>query len=352
MKPSLLLVFSALCLTACWTPTGTQKPAQIVNYGATSGAGSVGVHTILKGDTVYTVSQRYKLPLRDIIALNDLSPPYDLDLGFRLKLPPPNDYKVRAGDNLNGVSKLFNVSVSEVARLNNLSAPYQIKTGQVLRLPTRQPQLNAQLTAPAAPLGAVERVPLSDSIMGNNDMGDQTSVPVKLGSVQAESLPPPPTQIGGNAPLSPPPVAGVQPAATTTAVDIAPKTPARSGSGRFMRPVDGKVISKFGPKEGGLHNDGINIKAPRGTPVRAGENGVVVYAGNELQGYGNLVLIRHANRYMTAYAHLDKILVKKNDVVKIGQSIGTVGSTGSVDSPQLHFEVRRGTEALNPDLYL
>jgi len=339
-------------LSGCWTPTGTQRPAQIVNYGATSGAGSVGVHTILKGDTVYTVSQRYKLPLRDIIDLNDLSPPYDLTLGYRLKLPPPNDYKVRAGDTLNGVSKLFDVSVSEVARLNNISAPYRLKTGQMLRLPTRQPELTADFAAAPSSLGVVERVPLS-SPSTNDDPGDQTSVPVKLGSVQVESLPPPPSQTGGNAPLSPPPVATTQPAATTTAaVDIAPKVPARSGSGRFMRPVDGTVISRFGPKDGGLHNDGINIKAPRGAPVRAAENGVVVYAGNELQGYGNLVLIRHADRWMTAYAHMDKILVKKNDVVKTGQSIGTVGSTGAVDSPQLHFEIRRGTEALNPDLYL
>ena len=119
-----------------------------------------------------------------------------------------------------------------------------------------------------------------------------------------------------------------------------------------MRPIDGKVISKYGPKPDGLHNDGINIKAAKGTAVRAAENGVVAYTGSELQGYGNLVLIRHADRWMTAYAHLDKTLVKKGEVVKAGQSIGTVGATGQVDSPQLHFEVRRGTQALNPDLYL
>ena len=119
-----------------------------------------------------------------------------------------------------------------------------------------------------------------------------------------------------------------------------------------MRPVDGKVISGFGPKEGGLHNDGINIKAPKGTPVRAAENGVVAYVGSEMAGYGNLVLIKHQDRWITAYAHMDKTLVKKGDVVKAGQSIGTVGSTGGVESAQLHFEVRKGTQAVNPNSYL
>jgi murein DD-endopeptidase MepM/ murein hydrolase activator NlpD len=133
---------------------------------------------------------------------------------------------------------------------------------------------------------------------------------------------------------------------------IAPKVPPRMGSGKFMRPVDGKVISGYGPKDDGLHNDGINIKAPKGTAVRAADNGVVAYTGSGMSGYGNLVLIRHQDRWMTAYAHMDKILVKKGDVIKAGQSIGTVGATGQVDSSQLHFEVRKGTQAVDPVKYL
>jgi murein DD-endopeptidase MepM/ murein hydrolase activator NlpD len=140
----------------------------------------------------------------------------------------------------------------------------------------------------------------------------------------------------------------VQPAAV--APSAMPKVPPRSG--QFMRPVDGKIISGFGPKPDGLHNDGINIKAPRGTAVRAAENGVVAYTGSEMAGYGNLVLIRHEGRFITAYAHLDKILVKRGDVVRAGQSIGTVGSSGQVDSPQLHFEIRKGTQALDPAKHL
>ena len=120
----------------------------------------------------------------------------------------------------------------------------------------------------------------------------------------------------------------------------------------FLWPVNGKVISPFGSKNGGLHNDGINIAAPRGTPVRAAENGVVVYSGNQIRGFGNLLLIRHSDGWVTAYAHNDTLLVKKGQQVKRGETIARVGSTGNVTQPQLHFELRKGTEAVDPAGYL
>lgn len=353
MKRALPLA-ALLMLSGCLTPTGTQAPADVVTYGAQAGGGSTGMHTVLEGDTVYTVSQKYNLPLREIITVNNLSAPYTLTFGYRLKLPPPNEYKVKSGDTLNGVSRLFNVSLSEVARMNDLSAPYVIRNGQVLRLPTPQPKLEEDL-ANAAPMPSFET---------DEAAGDQTSVPVKVGSVEVEVLPPPPgieqkppaqpievsTTSGTAFPPQPAPTAAAVEPAVAKSPSVAPKMPARTG--RFMRPVDGKIISGYGPKDGGLHNDGINIKAARGTAVRAAENGIVAYTGDEMAGYGNLVLIRHADRWMTAYAHMDKLLVKKGDVVKAGQSIGTVGSTGQVDSPQLHFEVRKGTQAVDPAKHL
>jgi len=119
-----------------------------------------------------------------------------------------------------------------------------------------------------------------------------------------------------------------------------------------MKPVGGKIISNFGAKKSGLHNDGVNIAAPRGAPVKSAENGVVVYAGNALKGSGNLILVRHENRWMSAYGHLEQINVRKGQVIKRGSVIGEVGSTGSVSTPQLHFELRRGTSALNPVRYM
>jgi murein DD-endopeptidase MepM/ murein hydrolase activator NlpD len=117
---------------------------------------------------------------------------------------------------------------------------------------------------------------------------------------------------------------------------------------RFLQPVVGRILSGYGPKPDGLHNDGVNIAAPLGTPVKAADRGTVVYAGNELRGFGNLVLLKHEDGFVTAYAHLDKIEVSKGDTVARGQRVGTVGRTGSVSEPQLHFELRRGAKAIDP----
>jgi len=127
--------------------------------------------------------------------------------------------------------------------------------------------------------------------------------------------------------------------------------PPRAG-GRFAWPVAGRVISAYGAKGKGLRNDGINIAAKRGTAVKAAENGVVVYAGNELPGFGNLVLIKHAGGWFTAYGHSDSLLVERGTKVKRGERIATIGSTGSVTTPQLHFEVRKGRGAVDPSRHM
>jgi len=122
--------------------------------------------------------------------------------------------------------------------------------------------------------------------------------------------------------------------------------------GRFAWPVRGRVLSGFGPKPDGLRNDGVNIAVPEGSPVRAAERGTVVYVGNELRGYGTLILLKHADGWLTAYAHLGSTTVDKGDRVGPGQVVGTVGKSGAVVDPQLHFEVRRGSQAVNPLEYL
>jgi murein DD-endopeptidase MepM/ murein hydrolase activator NlpD len=124
-----------------------------------------------------------------------------------------------------------------------------------------------------------------------------------------------------------------------------------SSSG-FSWPTNGKVVSHFGPKQGGLYNDGINIAAKDGSIIKAVDNGTVLYSGNELRGYGNLVLVRHDNGFVTAYAHAKELLVKKGDDVTKGQTIGYVGNTGNVSEPQLHFSVRKGRKAIDPEKYL
>lgn len=289
-----------IALSGCFGPEIHRAPA--IHYGLNSGADSAGVHTVSSGDTLWSIAKRYKLSMSDIIYLNKLRPPYAIASGNRLRLPPPNRYEVKAGDTLYRISRTFNTNMTELARLNDISAPYRLMPGQYLRLPAIQPPQPTRVARARA------ASPGRNSPRPNIRPGKKPDP--RLGNV-----------------------------------------PARADS-RFLWPVDGPVISTYGPKTGGLHNDGINIKAPKGTPVRAAENGVVVYAGNELKGFGNLILVRHSDRWMSAYAHLDKRMVAKGGQVKQGQTIGTLGQTGSVDTPQLHFEVRRGTDALNPQLYL
>jgi murein DD-endopeptidase MepM/ murein hydrolase activator NlpD len=121
---------------------------------------------------------------------------------------------------------------------------------------------------------------------------------------------------------------------------------------KFRWPANGRVIAGYGATPNGQQNDGINISLPENTPVKAAEDGVVAYAGNELKGYGNLVLVRHPNGYVTAYAHAKELLVKRGDQVKRGQVIARSGQTGNVNTPQLHFEIRKGSSPLDPTRFL
>lgn len=340
---SVLILSVFLLLSGC-LGMGSQMPAPVSSFGQSSGAGSAGVHNVVPGDTLYTVSQNYNLPMRDIVQVNHLHAPFQLYVGQRLKLPPPHEYRVQKGDSLYEVSRLFGVNSSEIARLNNIHPPYAIQEGDLLRLPSVTRKSGGMKRVAKAPVAPVERevldgpapqVKISKEQLGK--IGYVTPPEKPVGASQAVAGKP--SLVGSSSKPKPKPL---------TLINNVPK---RAGS-KFLRPVNGNIIMDFGPKKNGLHNDGINIKAKRGTPVKAAENGVVVYAGNALKGSGNLVLLRHQDQWMTAYAHMNDVSVKKGDIIRRGQPIGTVGSTGSVASSQLHFEIRRGTEALNPKNYM
>lgn len=316
MKRSLVLgLISVLFLGGCF---GVNR-APVSVHGATPGAGSSGSHVVMPEDTLWSISKRYKIAMPDIVYANQLSAPFLLEVGQRLRLPPPPEYRVRQGDTLFEIARLFNTNQSQIARLNNMHAPYMLRVGQVLRLPSNRP-------APERRFAKAEPSPQRETVA--KPAQKPVSQPQALSKAEERK------------------VAKAKEKFRVT------KAPPKRSSSKFMYPVEGRKISGFGPKGNGLHNDGINIAAPRGAPVRAAENGVVVYAGNELKGSGNLILVRHEGRYMTAYAHMDRMMIKRGDIVKRGQTIGTVGSTGSVSSPQLHFEVRKGTRAMDPKKYL
>jgi len=250
-----------------------------------------------KGDTVYALSRRHGVSPRGIIEANNLKPPYYLKVGQRIVLPRPNIHVVRSGETLYGISRAYGTDTFTIARTNRLKKPYRLHAGDRLTIPT----------------GGRNRVSKASTVK----------------TVAAK-----PADKSAAAERRPKPVVRV------------PRPPARSG--KFAWPVEGEIISTFGAKKGGYHNDGINIGAPRGTPVLAAENGVVVYAGNELRGFGKLLLIKHADNYVTAYAHNEALLARKGDRVRKGARIARVGSTGSVTTPQLHFEVREGKRARDP----
>jgi murein DD-endopeptidase MepM/ murein hydrolase activator NlpD len=249
-----------------------------------------------RGDTVYGISRRHRVPVRAIIEANGLKPPYHLKTGQRVKLPRGRQHVVSRGETLYGIARRYRANPYALARANGLRPPYAIQAGQRLVLSG----------GPASPPPSAVR---------------RGSKPV----LKAERTRPPPAAL--------------------------PRTPRASGKG-FIWPVRGRVVSGFGAKAKGLRNDGINIAARRGSPVKASENGVVAYAGNELRGFGNLLLIKHAGGWVTAYAHTDKMLVKRGDKVRKGQKVATVGSTGGVKNPQLHFELRRGRRPTDPRKYL
>ncbi|MBF0392947.1 MAG: M23 family metallopeptidase, partial [Alphaproteobacteria bacterium] len=153
----------------------------------------------------------------------------------------------------------------------------------------------------------------------------------------------------------PPPVIAAAPTAAVAASRPGPaiiaEPPPMSRSG-FGWPLEGKVVQGYGTIAKGQRNDGINIKAARGTPIKAAQDGVVAYAGNELRGFGNLLLIKHADGWMTAYGHADELLVGRGDMVKRGQAVAKVGGSGNVGEPQLHFEIRKGVQAVDPTSHL
>ncbi len=329
----------AVTLGAAPAAPSAGQPALLNGAAAGKGAGGSPIYVVRRGDTVYGIARRFGVPLRSVIDHNGLRPPYPLKIGQRLAVPLPRRHTVAKKETVYGISRRFGVPLRSVIDANRLAPPYALRIGQELLIPT----MREHVVARGETVYSISRrygVDRTELVRLNGIASPFTIKPAQR-LVLPDSQPAAPViapatgkTLVAAAPVRPTPVAIPQP-------------PPRAGS-KFLWPVKGPVILAFGPKKNGLHNDGINIKAPRGAPIRAADNGVVAYAGNELRGFGNLLLIKHAGGWVTAYAHTDQVLVRRGDQVKRGQTIGRVGSTGSVASPQLHFEVRKGTRAVDP----
>jgi murein DD-endopeptidase MepM/ murein hydrolase activator NlpD len=320
-------------------------------------------------DNIEAIGRKYGVPAAAIMQANNISDPSSIRPGQRLVIPryvsssavasrpqaapahvaatrpapavtPPqvaasaadNVHVVVPGETLMAISRKYHVSLSSLAKANHIAPFTKINIGDRLTIPGRQV---AEVKQPAPKVSKPQVA--------------QQPQHVAKGPAESETH-----------------VASVGPVATVPATEsarVATEGPAQQESAAkaaeptgampsFRWPVHGRIISAFGSKPNGAQNDGINLAVPEGTPVKAAEDGVVAYAGNELKGYGNLVLVRHSNGYVSAYANASELLVKRGDSVKRGQTIARAGQTGNVSSPQLHFEIRKGSTPVDPVKYL
>jgi murein DD-endopeptidase MepM/ murein hydrolase activator NlpD len=281
------------------------------------------------------------------------SPP-KANLPSREGIIPGETITVQGHQNIYGVAQQYHVSMRDLIVLNDVKAPFVLRPGDKLILPAghagEEGSAPASITPPGeAAAGAVEETTLppvqSSALPPVQAAASQTqyaNAPKPVSSTpSAEALTTPsPTKSVATTAAQPPSQQAM--AAAPPEVQVPEEAPA------FVWPVQGPVLSGFGPKGQGLNNDGVNIGAPKGAPVVAAAPGIVVYAGNEMKGFGNLILIRHQGGWVTAYAHLDRTLVNKDAVVAAGDEIGTVGATGNVPSPQLHFETRYQGKPVDP----
>jgi murein DD-endopeptidase MepM/ murein hydrolase activator NlpD len=235
--------------------------------------------------------------------------------------------------------------------MNNLRAPFALNVGQKIRVPDLPDAKPAGATV--APAKATTKSGATKTLTTKPEKNKTGKPTEKTGAKQTTK--PAPTKTETKKTQSKAETKPAQKTQTKTteknATTKAQTVPARSAS-KFTWPVRGTILSHYGAKSGGLYNDGINISAATGATVVAAENGVVAYAGNEVRGMGNLIIIQHADGWMTVYAHLNSMSVRRGARVNVGQKIGTVGQTGKVTKPQLHFEIRKGTKSYNPTQYL
>lgn len=333
---ALLLGTASGCATADFD--NVRRP---VNLGP---ARPVTVVLVQRGDTVQGIARRYGLSTQSVIEANRLRAPYELARGQRLVLPPSTLHVVRDGETVSSIARFYGVPRQTIVDANDMIAPDSLKPGQPLAIPFVGPK--------ARTVTAVEVAELKPPAVSSREdprlqgaryytMKQPRPKPARDGQGGPEHVEPPrETQL--EAPLE------TREERRTKVASV----PAEKATGRFVWPVRGKVISPFGRRDSGEHNDGINIACEPGTPVKAADSGVVVYDGNELAAYGNLLLVRHSSGFVTAYAHNKRLLVKRGDNVQQGQVIALAGATGDVDRPQLHFEIRKGDRAVDPHRFL
>jgi murein DD-endopeptidase MepM/ murein hydrolase activator NlpD len=345
-------------------PSVLRKPT---SAGQWSWDGGIAV-TVAPGETIESISHRHGVPVAVIMEANKLASPNAIQAGQRLVIPRYSSPAVATAPQPSRVTAPAAPSAPTAP-----SAPRPVPAVTASAAPHAAGPVNSgvHVVAPGETLTKIAHLygkSLAEIAKANNilpysklSIGDRIIIPgARVGSIATEAepmaAPPAPSKPSSNKA-----VATAAPAQSASMVTQAADNPggadtavkaATEATPGFRWPVRGRIIAGFGPKPNGQQNDGIDVAVPENTPIKAAEDGVVAYAGSELKGYGNLVLVRHPNGYVTAYAHAKELLVKRGDQIKRGDVIAKSGQSGNVDAPQLHFEVRKGSAPVDPMQFL
>lgn len=317
-------------------------------------------YIVKSGDSLWSISKKHNITIQELASLNNLKKPYNIKPGERLivygnknniiETEENGVYIVKSGDNLSSIANKFNIGIVELAKLNNLKKPYNIRIGQKLKINSNSTKIK-NTTKKTTGIYIVKSGDNLSNIAKKNDM--TLSEIAKLNNLKK----PYNIRVGQKLKVNKNIVVAVedrkeQPIEQKTQPKKEIVISSSKKKNSFIWPVKGNIISSFGNKSNGLYNDGINISAPSGTNFKSTEDGVVAYVGNELRGYGTIILIKHNNNWISAYAHCGSVKVSKGDRVQKGDILGTVGQTGNVSTPQLYFSLRKGREAVDPLKYL
>ena len=247
------------------------------------------LYKVRKGDNLFSISRRFNISIQELIKVNKIREPYKIFPNQSIFIPQNQMHKVVKGETLYSISRYYETTVFTLAKYNNIKNVNNIKVGKELIIPKRS-----------------EKIKKIKSKKWDSDF-KKKQIENKKNIILRDKK-----------------------------------------TSKFIWPVKGKLLSKYGKSKEGFYNDGINIDSKKGTKVMSSQAGKVIYCGNEIPGYGNLILIKHSKNWITAYAHLNEVFTEKGKNVSKGEIIGSVGNTGNVRSPQLHFEIRKGKESVNP----
>lgn len=276
-------------------------------------------YTVRPGDTLSRVADRTGAGADAIAHANQLSPPYTVTAGQQLAIPAGRYHLVRAGQSGIAIARAYGVPWRQVVAANGLAEPFILRTGQRVLIPGADAGTVAASPSTAAQRAAAFRLDIDDILTGGEPAIAVNQAPVRPVATATRVLP-------------------------STAVVAAP---ARL-SGAFAWPVEGRLISRFGPGQSGERQNGVTIAAPLGTPVRAAADGVVAYVGSGIASLGGLVIVKHGGNWTSVYGYASKLLVQRGQAVKKGQTLALSGETGSTERPAVHFELRRGRTPVDP----